>query len=73
MLDADAIAQIIRAGANVRMSNKCKLPTEQLVQLAELARECNSVLEIPGNLPLDSLVAIARAGGVHVSIDLRWA
>jgi hypothetical protein len=71
MQSVDAIAQIIRAGANVRMSSKCKLPTEQLVQLAEMARECNVILEIPGNLPVDSLVAIARAGGIHVSIDLR--
>jgi hypothetical protein len=70
MLDVDAIAQIIRTGANVRLSSKCTLPAEHLIQLAAMARENNAILEIQGNLPVDSLVAIARAGGIHVSIAL---
>jgi hypothetical protein len=71
MLSVDAIAQIIQAGANVRISPKSTVPAEALIKLAAMARECNTILEIQGDLPVDSLVAIARAGGVHVSIDLR--
>jgi hypothetical protein len=70
-LSVDAIAEIIQAGANVRISSKSAVPAEALVKLAAKARECNTILEIQGNLPVDSLVDIARAGGIHVSIDLR--
>ena len=67
MLAKESLAQILNAGRHLRNST---LAEESLIELASIARSRNVKLEIVGNLAVESLVEIARAGGGHVLFDL---
>jgi hypothetical protein len=63
----DSVGRILAAGGHVRINT---LHPDTLVQLASIARQHQSRLEIVGSLHPDSLVRIAAAGGGFVTFDL---
>lgn len=67
MLGKDSIAQLLRAGSNVRMKTMTR---ENLIELAHAAKSSNVHLEIVGTMGVETLVEVARAGGKNVTFDI---
>ncbi len=66
-MSKESIAQVLNAGGNVRCAVLAK---ESLVWLAGIAAKNDVKLEIVGNLAVESLVEIAKAGRGCVTFDI---